>query len=72
MTTTERQATDRIAWFSELDRDDVALVGGTSVNLGELTVPDCRYQNASSFTAAAYVDARRRRARTPLGHRPPV
>ena len=49
MTTTERQATDRIAWFSELDRDDVALVGGTSVNLGELTVPDCRYQNASSL-----------------------
>ena len=39
-----------IAWFAEVGRDDVALVGGKGANLGELTqanipVPTwlCRY-----------------------------
>ena len=37
-----------IAWFAEVGRDDVSLVGGKGANLGELTQADIPVPRASS------------------------
>jgi pyruvate,water dikinase len=60
MTTIERTTTDRIAWFSDLGRDDVALVGGKGANLGEMTQAGLPVPEGFVVTAAAYLDAMER------------
>ena len=57
MTTIERRVTDWIAWFDDLGRDDVALVGGKGANLGELTRAGMPVPDGFVVTAAAYLDA---------------
>jgi pyruvate,water dikinase len=80
MTTSERPATVRITWFSELGRDDVALVGGKGANLGEMTRAGLPVPDGFVVTAAAYIDAMERgevrdqlrKAAAPSGRRRPA
>ena len=60
MTTIERPTTDRIAWFADLGRGDVELVGGKGANLGELTRAGLPVPDGFVVTAAAYLDAMQR------------
>src|SRR3989338_3002388 len=46
-----------IVWFSEVDKDDVALVGGKCANLGELYKLDINIPNGFIITSQAYFNA---------------
>ena len=46
-----------IVWFSEVDKDDVALVGGKGANLGELYKLDINIPNGFIITSQAYFNA---------------
>src|ERR1035437_10229405 len=43
-----------VAWFSEIDKDDVALVGGKGANLGEMTKAKFPVPNGFIVTSHAY------------------
>ena len=43
-----------VAWFSEIDKDDVALVGGKGANLGEMTKAKFPVPNGFIITSHAY------------------
>jgi pyruvate,water dikinase len=43
-----------VAWFSEIDKDDVALVGGKGANLGEMTKAKFPVPNGFIVTSEAY------------------
>jgi len=43
-----------VLWFSEIDKDDVALVGGKGANLGEMTQAGFPVPNGFVVTAQAY------------------
>ncbi|MBU2632268.1 phosphoenolpyruvate synthase, partial [Patescibacteria group bacterium] len=45
-----------IAWFSEVDKDDVGLVGGKGANLGEMVKAKFPVPNGFIVTANAYYD----------------
>ncbi len=47
-------AMDEIVWFSQVDKDDVALVGGKGANLGELYKLDVPIPNGFIVTSQAY------------------
>src|SRR3989344_8731706 len=45
-----------IAWFKEVDKDDVALVGGKGANLGEMVGAGFNVPNGFIITSHAYFD----------------
>ncbi|MEK7447774.1 MAG: PEP/pyruvate-binding domain-containing protein, partial [Patescibacteria group bacterium] len=48
--------TKNILWFSEVGKDDGAVVGGKGANLGELTTGGFPVPNGFIVTAQAYFD----------------
>ena len=48
------RACDFVLWFDEIDRDDIALVGGKGANLGEMTKAGFPVPGGFVVTAAAY------------------
>ncbi|MBW3603617.1 MAG: hypothetical protein KY460_01700 [Actinobacteria bacterium] len=60
MVTLEQRATDQIMWFSQVDTEDVGLVGGKGANLGELTGAGFPVPDGFVVTAAAYLAAMER------------
>ncbi|MEK9155914.1 MAG: phosphoenolpyruvate synthase [Patescibacteria group bacterium] len=50
----KRRGDQHILWFSEIDRDDIPLVGGKGANLGELIKAGIPVPNGFCVTAAAY------------------
>src|SRR3990167_5111082 len=46
-----------IVWFSEVDKDDVNLVGGKGANLGELYKLNINIPNGFIITSQAYFNA---------------
>lgn len=47
---------DLVVWFSDVDKDDVALVGGKGANLGEMTKAGFPVPNGFIVTASAYFE----------------
>ena len=45
-----------VAWFSEVDKEDVAIVGGKGANLGEMTKAKFPVPNGFIVTSKAYYD----------------
>ena len=45
-----------VVWFKEVDKDDVALVGGKGANLGEMTKAGFPVPNGFILTSNAYFD----------------
>lgn len=45
-----------VAWFSQIDKDDVSLVGGKGANLGEITRAGFNVPNGYIVTSNAYYD----------------
>lgn len=50
------KSTARVAWFSEVDKNDVALVGGKGANLGEMTQAHFPVPPGFIVTANAYYE----------------
>ncbi|KKT66589.1 MAG: Phosphoenolpyruvate synthase [Candidatus Woesebacteria bacterium GW2011_GWA2_44_33] len=48
------RACDFVLWFDEIDKDDIALVGGKGANLGEMTKVGFPVPDGFVVTAAAY------------------
>lgn len=46
----------RVAWFSEVDKEDIPLVGGKGANLGEMTQAGFPVPNGFVVTATAYYE----------------
>lgn len=49
-------AAHNIAWFSEIDKEDVSIVGGKGANLGEMTKAGFNVPNGFIVTSHAYYD----------------
>ena len=50
------QSVKRVAWFNEVDKNDVALVGGKGANLGEMSQADFPVPPGFVVTAQAYYE----------------
>ena len=49
-------AAHNIAWFSEIDKEDISLAGGKGANLGEMTKAGFNVPNGFIITSHAYYD----------------